>query len=267
MLVSFLSLPWYLSAPLFVFGCVASALIGLALVRYHVSTATLESNQKLGPVAFNIIGVLYALLLGFTVLNAQNHFNEVHQTIDDEASLVADLFRDCVVFDPLHRDAIRAALQAYVKDVIEHEWSLLAKGDTSVELSRITQHIWHLYARIEPANEKQKIWYGLSLTRLNELNNARLLRLYHLKKSLGNMMWTLLIAGAISVTSSVYFFYCPNKFAHMLMTALIVGNISFMLFLTISLDHPFIGDQGIKPVNFQRLLTLFERWETEPVLN
>lgn len=261
MMSLFFSLPWFISGFLFVIGFILITLLGLLFVRYTIHPQILEVNHELGAVAFNIVGLIYAVLLGFTVLNAQDRFNEVHQTIENEANLVADLFRDAAAFDPDEQESARSALRAYAISVVKDEWPMLAEEKLDKRMSKVFQSVWHAYYDIDPQTDQQRAWYAASISRLNELNNARLVRFYNTQESLGPMMWTLLIVGAMITTSFSYFFYCGNLKAQILMTSMIAGSVSFMLFLTLSLDHPFLGDQGIHPIAFERVLDLFEEWE------
>ena len=47
----------------------------------------------------------------------------------------------------------------------------------------------------------------------------------------------------------------------LLMTGLLAGYLSFMLYLVFSLDHIFQGPEGIKPEAFEQVLTIFDRWD------
>jgi hypothetical protein len=61
----------------------------------------------------------------------------------------------------------------------------------------------------------------------------------------------------------MFFFGLENIRSQMLMTGLLTGYLSFMLFLVYSLDHVYQGPDGIKPVAFQQVKELFNRYDQQ----
>ena len=76
-------------------------------------------------------------------------------------------------------------------------------------------------------------------------------------------MWCLLNIGAVITISFMFFFGLENFQSHMLMTALLAGYLSFMLFLVYSLDNVFKGPQGIKPVALEQVYALFDELDQD----
>jgi hypothetical protein len=76
-------------------------------------------------------------------------------------------------------------------------------------------------------------------------------------------MWCLLIIGAAFTICFMFFFGLENFQSHMLMTALLAGYLSFMLFLVYSLDHVFKGPQGIKPVALEQVYAFFNELDQD----
>ena len=75
-------------------------------------------------------------------------------------------------------------------------------------------------------------------------------------------MWSLLLIGAAITISFMFFFGLENLCSQMLMTALLTGYLSFLLYLVYSLDHVYEGSEGIKPVALEQVYSLFDRWDS-----
>ena len=72
-------------------------------------------------------------------------------------------------------------------------------------------------------------------------------------------MWAVLLCGGAITVCFMFFFGLENFYMQMLMTSLLAGYLSFMLFLVFSLDHVFQGSPHIEPKAFQDALVLFGR--------
>jgi hypothetical protein len=223
----------------------------------------LRKNHDVVGFTFSIVGVLYSVILGFTVINVQNRYNAVQESIHSEAILLADLYEDAGFFSAKDAKAIRFSLRQYIDHVIKEEWWLAGEKKLLLKTRSVIRDIWNAYYNVDLANEKEKIWYTESISRLDNFLNARLTRQFHKWEHLGAMMWSILLVGAVITICFMFFFGLENFRSHMLMTALLAGYLSFMLYLVYSLDHVFKGPQQIKPVALEQVQLLFNQWDQE----
>ncbi|MBU6446903.1 MAG: DUF4239 domain-containing protein, partial [Verrucomicrobia bacterium] len=113
---------WILSAVFVVGSSILLCVAVLLLVRRWIPVHDLKAHHGVAGFTLGIIGVLYSVILGFTVVNVQGKSNQVAQTVHTEAICLADLYRQAAIFDPAGRAAVRASLRAYVQYVIQKEW-------------------------------------------------------------------------------------------------------------------------------------------------
>lgn len=252
---------WILSALMVVVPSILVCVAILFLVRKCVSAQELQANHDVAGFTLGIIGVLYSVILGFTVVNVQSRSNDVSQTIHTEAVSLADLYREAAFFPAEGRDAVRKNLREYVQYVMDREWGQPKSKKIDLEGQRIMDRIWNSYYQINLSDEKTKIWYQESIVKLDAFLNARLARLFSSWEKLGSMMWTILIIGGIITVCFMYFFGLERLHAQIIMTALLAGYISFMLFLVYTLDNVFQGPQPVKPIAYQQIIELFNDWE------
>src|SRR5689334_14693915 len=112
---------WVLSSFLVVFCSIVLSLWILWLLRKRFSTRELKKSHDVVGFTFSLIGVLYSVILGFTVINTQDRYNVVLETIHTEAILLADLYQDATYFTDEDRDNIRSSLQNYLSHVLQEE--------------------------------------------------------------------------------------------------------------------------------------------------
>src|SRR5580704_15836713 len=118
------SFSWIFSSILVVAPVIILSLCILWLIRKSVSSATLRKHHDVAGFTFSIIGVLYSVILGFTVINVQERFNKANETVQTEATMIADLYRDAVYFDSASRATIQKSLRKYVQYIIQKEWAM-----------------------------------------------------------------------------------------------------------------------------------------------
>jgi len=254
---------WVLYALAIMISSIVISLAILWFVRKILSHKELKKSHDVVACTFSIIGVLYSVILGFTVINVQDRHNAVLEAIHTEAILLADLYQDAAFFSAEEAKDIRASLRNYIDHVIAQEWGPFRERKIHLKTRDIIKEIWDSYYKVNPQNEKQYVWYTESISKLNNFLNARLVRQFDSWEHLGNMMWSLLIAGAIITVCFMFFFGLENWRSHTVLTTLLAGYLSFMLFLVYSLDNVFKGPQAIKPDALEQIQTLFDSWDQD----
>ncbi len=255
------STSWILSALIIVLIAILLSMFILYLIHKYIPTRTLKKNHDVAGYTFGIVGILYSVILGFTVVNEQTRNNDVLQTIYTEAVALADLYREADFFPVSNRNAIRASLHSYAEYVIQNEWGISNTNAISIEGQEVIKKIWDSYHDVDLQDAKMKIWYETSISKLDTFMNARIARQFSAWEHLGSMMWTILLTGGIITIGFMYFFGLENFRSHMIMTSLLTGYISFMLFLVYSLDHAYSGAQNTQPEALEQVTRLFEHWD------
>jgi len=261
--ILFESSSWVFSSLLIVVSSTLLCLGILWIARKKLSRTELKKSHDVAGFTFSIIGVLYSVILGFTVINVQNRYNVVLESIHTEAILLADLYQDAAYFSPDERSNIRGSLRRYIDYVVKEEWGHSENKSIDMSARAYIRDIWDSYYQVNLKNEKMTLWYTESISKLNSFLNARLTRQFNSTVHLGGMMWSLLIVGGIITICFMFFFGLESTHSHMLMTALLAGYISFMLFLVYSLDNVYRGPESIKPVALEQVRALFDQWDQE----
>lgn len=259
----FESSSWLLFSLLIVIPCTLVCLWLLWILRKRFATRELKKSHDVVGFTFSIVGVLYSVILGFTVIAAQNHYNVMRQSIHTEAILLADLYEDAAYFSPHECALIRQSLRQYIDHVIKEEWWNAEERVINMQSQMYIKEIKDSYYNVEITSEKGKIWYAESIGKFNNFMNASLERQFNSWVHLGAMMWTLLIVGAVIVICFMFFFGLENIRSHMLLTALLAGYLFFILYLIYTLDNAFQGPLGLKPTALEQVSHLFNEWDKD----
>src|SRR5262245_29703792 len=246
---------------LIVGGITAVGVAGALLVRRWVTVEVLERHNDVAGFIYAVIGVLYAVLLGFTAIIVWERFDEAQTNVEKEANELVDLFRNAQAFAAEDfREELETNLRSYVRIVVENEWPAMAEGKSSPDAWDAFNRLWQTYYRFSPQDEDERIWYSQSLTRLNQLGDQRRLRL--LSSQSGGMppvMWGVLLgAGAITIGFS-FLFGTRNIVAQAVMTACIEMTIALVVLSIVVMQNPFAGHfTRIKPDAFNQIKDIFD---------
>lgn len=254
-LIEFLdSFHWMCGALFAVCFLVLITIVAILIVRRMVPKENLRENHDVAGFVFANLGVLFSVLLGFTVVNVQQRFDKIQENTEVEASFLEELYQDAEVFAQKDRDKIQQAIKKYIKDVIEDEWPLMPDGEVSITATQSLKEVWRSYYDTDPIGPKQEAWYAESIGKLNKLTYTRLTRVLGGKESLGSEMWTLLILGSLVIVMFICFFGMESTTLHLLMGASLAATTAFLLFLIHSLDSAFCGNVHISPEALVRVL-------------
>jgi membrane protein YdbS with pleckstrin-like domain len=74
-----------------------------------------------------------------------------------------------------------------------------------------------------------------------------------------DILWLVLILSSVILVAFTFFFSTKNKWHLHVMTAFLVFVCVLVLYLIYVMDHPFVGQDAIKPDAFQPLLRIIDR--------
>ena len=228
-------------------------------IRRAIGSEVLARHNDVAGFIYAVVGVVYAVLLGFSAIIVWEQFRQAEEGVAREANELADLYRDSQVFSTEVRAQIELHLRAYAQLVVDKEWPAMAAGKSSPETWQAYDRLWQTYHDFEPQSDHQRTWYEASIQRLNSLGDERRMRLLSVQGGVPRVIWAVLVcAGVVSIGFS-FFFGTRNVRAHALMTACVAFTIGAVLFSILALERPFSGLNRIAPDAFDQVAEIFDR--------
>ena len=232
---------------------------GALLVRRAIGPDVLARHNDVAGFIYAVIGVVYAVLLGFTAIIVWEQFRNAQEGVELEANALADLYRNAQVFPADVRHPLEARLRDYARLVVEEEWPAMAAGNSSPQTWDAYNLLWRSYHEFKPQDDHQRAWYEESVRRLNLLGDQRRNRVLSIHSGVPAVMWGVLLgAGAVTIAFS-FLFGTPNARAQGLMTAALAVTIGIVLLSILALEHPFAGISRIAPEAFEQVQGIFEQ--------
>jgi hypothetical protein len=237
----------------------ALAALGVYLVRRLVPPDELGENNTFTAATYNVAGLIYGVYLAFTVVIVWQNFQEAEQIAANEATELAQLWRDAEVLPG--RDAIRADIYNYTKSVINDDWPNMRAGKGGdPRTTKIYRDLWQNYYTTQISNEdlNRKTFYEESLKQLNSLARARRLRLTAGKADLPAMMWGLLIFGGIGMILLALLQGTKHGWVQLFVTVFLAAMLTHAVMIVGALVSPFTGDVSVQPTAYRALLQAFD---------
>lgn len=249
-------MPNYATGLLLIGAAVAGSVAGLLLVRRLVPAAALQAHHDVAAAKFQVIGTLYAVLLAFVVVVVWQQFQAASANVDMEAAKLSDLYRDAEEYPETDRVRLRRQLRAYAEAVVADEWGAMARGGESTRAWIEYDALWKVYRALHPRDVTEVATAIETLDRMNELGEARNLRLLHSRASIHPVLWAGLIGVGVLTIGFGYFFGTRLRL-QVAMTAVFATAIGILVFIVVVLAHPFRGYGRISAEPFERALA---RW-------
>ena len=237
------------------FARVVSALFPKELLREH---------NELAGFIFAVIGVIYAVVLGFVAVGVWERFTAADDRTYDEASAITAVYRDARSFG--NWQLLRHDIRSYVHYTITIGWPALESGKASSDstsseiLSRDVHH-----TPVRDLREAQV--FGHMLERMSEALLDRDARLTEDASGLNGVMWMVVFVGGFITIAFSYLFGFLRTSMQLVMIGTLAFLIGLVIFLTMSLDFPFRGEIRVGPDAFERALTNFDQIDAVSVHN
>lgn len=230
------------------------SIAGLLVVRHFIPHQRLKIHNDVAGFMFGTLGVIYAVLLAFTVIIVWENFDKASENVEKEANCLADLYTDASALGDPFKKEVQKLLYKYGTMVVNIEWETLSRGEISPLVQKVVKDIWGHYVNYLPKTKTEEIFFEESIKHLNELSELRRLRFMESHTGIRPMLWFILVIGGIITIVFTFFFGTENFNAQLIMTILLSMIISLILFTIMEFDYPFTGKAGIQPEPFRQLI-------------
>ena len=207
---------------------------------------------------YAVLGVVYAVVLGLTVVAVWGEWNAAAASADQEASQVAEVFFVADRMPEPEGRRIQELARSYARVVVEEEWPLMRQGKSSPKAWDLLDEIRSGVQDLQPSTPAQLILYEQALGRVHELADARRERLLDADHGLPAILWIILIIGGVVVVGFTYLFGLESTLVHLLMVSALALIISLVLFTVAELEFPFRGGVWIDPEAMEQVLSMFD---------
>jgi uncharacterized protein len=251
-------------APLFCCFFVVISFIGIALV--HPSMRRMvhgkrQANDVVIFVAANF-GLVYAVLLGLLIVATFQITKDLQDHIAMEASSLSTIYSTADAYPEPLRSELRVQLRDYSHYVLDKDWPahrnarVLTGGDHRLDTIRKE------LLSFETTDKAQEVLHGEMMRYFNAMNVAREQRLSAVFSSIPDVLWYVLIIGALGTIIFMWMLHM-DLVPQLLLSGITAFFLGIMIFLIYALDHPLQGAVSVGAEPFQSVYDLAMKWEDQ----
>ena len=246
-------LPLWQSVLLIVALPTITVMASTLLVRKVFGLSRLEVNNEVAGFKYAVLGVIYAVLLGFAVIVVWENFRDGSTAVIEEASALSTVFRLADGVGPAVAEPIREAAHRYGEVLVTEEAPLLARGGlVSIDATNALSALYVAVLDAHPQTLEQSDAYLNLLSALTTLSDGRRDRLELAGSTVPKVVWLALFGGAILNVAFTLFFGTRHIWVQMVMSGMLTAVIFLALFAIIAMDHPFYGSirVSLEPIEY-----------------
>jgi hypothetical protein len=245
-----------LIAILFVGGAVLYAVVGVLIGRRIVGRHVREGHNDVLVPLFLTAGVIYAVLLGFTVIAEWESYHAAHANVAEEATLLVPLYRQTTVMNDDKGNELRHLIRSYAEHVV-HGWDGFRAGARNTEAGQDVNQIFLVFATMTPATKARELVAAQFLQTFSQIVLDRNKRYAHATEELSWVMWLGIVAGGLITVGMGFFIYMEKCWPQVLQTSVLAALIGLLLFIVAMFSRPFHGPLAITPEPFEQSLAVF----------
>jgi Protein of unknown function (DUF4239) len=205
-------------------------------------------------------GLIYAVLLGLLTVATFQTTKDLQDHIANEASSLSTMYHSAEGYPEPMRGSFRAGLRDYTHYVIEKDWPAHRQAQIPNGGEHRLQAIRETLFAFEPEGKTQEVLHGEIIREFNAMNVSREQRLSAVSSSMPNVLWWVVIFGAL--VSIVFIWMLHMEFAPQILlgclTALFLGVMTFLIY---AMDHPLQGAVSVGPEPYQSVFDFVMKWD------
>jgi hypothetical protein len=235
------------------------ATLGPSVVRRFVALERLTTNNEIAGFKFATVGVLYAVLLAFTIIVVWQKYADAETTVAEEAGAAASIFQLSYGIDEKPGTALRSALSNYLVHTIADEWAAMEQvmPGGSMAARQALDSVYTALLTFQSNSPVDAAVLGEILHQVDQLTRARRVRLVEAEGVVPGVVWLILFGGATITLGFTFFFGAESLRAQTLMTALLALLMLSELFIIVAIDRPFTGAVKVEPTALAEVLKDF----------
>jgi len=233
---------------------VGGVFVGRRLTHRHVAEG---HNDVLVPV-FLTAGVIYAVLLGFTVIAEWEFYDAAKTNTAEEAALLVPLYRQTRVMEEGKGGEMRHLIRTYAEHVVTG-WEGFAHGARNTNAGAATNEIIRVFSTMVPASKARELVAAQFLQNFSQMVFKRNKRYAHAAETLSPLMWMGIIIGGLVTIGFTFIVYMERAWPHVAAVGVLSALIGLLLFVAALFSRPFHGSLGIDPAPFEQVLVVFDQ--------
>jgi Protein of unknown function (DUF4239) len=237
---------------LIVIVCALAVTAASLLVDRRISIEARRRHHEVGNSVFQVIGVMFSVILAFVFSEVWSEYNTAKQAIGIECGALHGAAMLANAMPDRQGRLINEKLFAYTQKVVNTEWPMMAGERRSTTAAEDLRAALDTTARLHTNDASDLANRTEILTLLAQAHAAREMRTFQLRLGIPRAMWGVLITIAFILVAFVVLAGTELP-ATILFGSTFAVTIAMVLVLVQMLDYPFEGALALGNGDFVKL--------------
>jgi hypothetical protein len=233
---------------------VVVALAGLILARRLLPLEHFKSQNEVTGTIHHAIAIVFGVAAAFAIILAWEQLGTAQVITAREAGDVEALYRLASQLPASSGNQLQQQARSYAEAVVDEEWPLLARGQASANAQNAADKLRESINQFEPQTMAEQELYARMLTKVDDLEENRGLRLLASQEGVPPLIWAAMVILGIITVALTYLFGVDAPRLHMARVALLTVVVALSLYTIHALEYPFARGVQVGPDAFERVL-------------
>mgnify|MGYP006295373189 FL=1 len=234
----------------------------IAILLQRISN-TLMKGISLDPEIvggfFQVIGTVYAILIGLIVYDATSRYSDAHENVVNESKALVSVFMlSKQVAAKETSNEIQSMTKDYVHEVVVNDWTCLENEVANIKARELIRDINMKAISLTPKTKNEEVIVPMLIEASMDVWRYRMSRFDISTHRLPNHEWMLLLYGA-AITLACSFLYCLEcQKAQGALTFLTSSIIFSSLYAILMFSEPYKGDFAVSKKPFEIAMDIID---------
>jgi len=225
------------------------------VVTKLAETEWARAFKAVSPGMLPVLGVLFALLVGFIAVDVWNTFNKAKTAVISEASALRAVLVLARTFPEEQKTRIEALINRHIEEAVNKEWPEMAQQQQT--LSTFPPHLieaLHNAFALKPADDSQRAAQPEVIRALRAALDARRQRIVISQSSVGAVKWVATLFQAFCTLVAIAMVHGDNKRACAITLTLFATGVALSVLLIAAYSRPFTGANSVDPALLKQVI-------------
>ena len=213
------------------------------VVRRYFNVHPSENVAKGADESVKIAISITILLLAFCLVRMQGDHRSTEDLVTREATVMLKLDRAYRTYGGEAATAMHQDLVQYANLVVNDEWKLLSKGESSEAAQVVLDALGRDSKKLDPQTPAQLVARSEIIQSFNQLSDLHDARVNAGRLKLPNLYWYAIACALVVFTVSSWFISPPSKL--LIYVGVVTCGLSLLLSMLIATSGIFVGESAV----------------------
>ena len=225
------------------------------VVTKLAETEWARAFKAVSPGMLPVLGVLFALLVGFIAVEVWSNFGKAKTAVATEASALRAVFLLAGTFPQEQRTRIHALINRHIEVAVSQEWPEMAQQQATLSpLPTALIEALHDALALTPADDSQRTAQPEMVKALRTALDARRQRIAISESSVGAIKWAAILLQGLCTLVAIAMVHGDNKRACAITLTLFATGVALSVLLIAAYSRPFTGANSVAPALLKQVI-------------